>query len=288
MFQVPAALKWMEKSAAGREWLQALSARAAFCGDKWKLKLAEPYQQSFVSVVFPATREGGAHVVLKIQYPHAESEHEAEALRLWGGNGAIKLFDYDEQNHALLLEKCEPGEHLSVRPADEALEVFAELLPRLWIPAGKPFRSLADEATAWLKELPVNWERAGRPFETALLEAAVEAIEFLRGTQGEQVLVHQDLHGDNVLSARREPWLVIDPKPLVGERELSLAPILRGYEFGHSRRHVLERLDKLSSALRLDRERARLWALGQTLAWGFEGTVGYHKHMETARWLWQA
>lgn len=288
MFQVPAALKWMEKSVAGREWLRELTARAAFCGNKWKLKLGEPYQQSFVSVVFPATREDGAHVVLKIQYPHAESEHEAEALRLWGGNGAIKLFDYDEQSHALLLEKCEPGEHLSLIEAEIALEVFTQLLPRLWIPAGKPFRSLADEAAGWLKELPQNWERAGRPFEAALLEAALEALEHLRPTQGEQVLIHQDLHGDNVLSARREPWLAIDPKPLVGERELSLAPILRGYEFGHSRRHVINRLDRLTSALGLDRERARLWALGQTLAWGFEGTVGYHKHMETARWLSQA
>ena len=90
-----------------------------------------------------------------------------------------------------------------------------------------------------------------------------------------------------MLSAEREPWLAIDPKPLVGERELSLAPIIRGYEFGHSRRDVIYRLDTLTTALRLDRERARLWALGQTLAWGFEVNLVYDKHVETARWLWQ-
>ena len=100
--------------------------------------------------------------------------------------------------------------------------------------------------------------------------------------------MHQDLHGDNVLRAAREPWLAIDPKPLIGERELSLAPIIRGYEFGHSRAQVIHRLDKLTTALRLDRERARLWALGQTLAWAFEGNLVYNKHVETARWLWQA
>jgi streptomycin 6-kinase len=78
------------------------------------------------------------------------------------------------------------------------------------------------------------------------------------------------------------------PKPLVGERELSLAPIIRGYEFGHSRAQVIHRLDQLTEALRLNRERVRLWALAQTLAWGFEGSIAYDKHMETARWLWEA
>ena len=288
MFQVPSALKWMEKSPEGREWLRGLSFRVAACVNKWALSLEAPCQQSFVSIVFPARLSDGSPAVLKVQYPHAESEHEAEALRLWNGEGAIRLFDYDPTHHALLLERCEPGDHLAVVPAEEALAVFAQLLPRLWVKAGKPFRSLQDEAADWLKELPLSWERAGRPYEAALLEAALEGLDRLRGTQGEQVLLHQDLHGDNVLRAEREPWLVIDPKPLTGERELSLAPIIRGYEFGHSRAHVVQRLDKLTTALRLDRERVRLWTLGQTLAWGFEGSLVYDKHVETARWLWQA
>jgi len=287
MFQIPSALRWMEKSPKGSEWLRELPERVTACVNKWALDLEAPYQQSFVSMVFPARLSDGSPAVLKIQYPHMESEHEAEALRLWNGQGAIRLFDYDPEHHALLLERCEPGDHLSGVGADEAFEVFAQLLPRLWIKAGKPFRSLSDEAAGWLKELPLNWERAGRPFEIALFDAALEGIDRLRGTQGEQVLIHQDLHGDNVLRAAREPWLVIDPKPLTGERELSLAPIIRGYEFGHSRVHVVHRLDKLTTALRLDRERARLWALGQTLAWAF-GSSFYDKHVETARWLWQA
>jgi hypothetical protein len=54
-----------------------------------------------------------------------------------------------------------------------------------------------------------------------------------------------DFYGDNGLGATREPWLAIDPKPLVGERDLSLAPIKRGYEFGHRRTDVVYRLDNL-------------------------------------------
>lgn len=288
MFQIPSCLKWIEKSAGGREWLRDLPSRARACAQKWKLELEAPYPQSFVSIVFPARRSDGSPAVLKIQYPHAESDYEEEALRLWNGEGAVQLFEYDPGHHALLIERCEPGDHLSSAAAEEALEVLAGLLPRLWVKAGEPFRSLQDEAAGWSRELPQSWERAGRPYEAALLDAALEGLERLSRTQGEQILIHQDLHGDNVLRAEREPWLVIDPKPLTGERELSLAPIIRGYEFGHSRADVVHRLDMLTSELRLDRERSRLWALAQTLAWGYEGSLVYDKHIETARWLWQA
>jgi len=120
--------------------------------------------------------------------------------------------------------------------------------------------------------------------ERALIDSALAALDFLIGTQGEQVLLSQDLHGDNVLRAQRG-WLAIDPKPLVGERELALAPIIRGYDFGHSRANMCKRLNWLTGTLQLDRERARKWALAQTLAWSFEGTVAYDKHIQTARWL---
>jgi streptomycin 6-kinase len=106
----------------------------------------------------------------------------------------------------------------------------------------------------------------------------------LSTTQSEQVLLHQDLHGDNVLAAEREPWLVVDPKPLLGEREFALAPIVRSSELGHSKRDVLYRLDRLTAELGLDRERALGWAIGQTMAWAADGeyVVG---HVETVQWL---
>ena len=225
--------------------------------------------------------------VLKIQWPHRESEHEAAALELWDGDGAVRLLAQDEERHALLIERCRPGTYLRELDADAALGVLIGLLPRLWKPAAAPFRSLAEEAGWWAGYIREEWDKAGRLFEEELVDAAVAALEELAPTQGEQVLVHQDLHADNVLAAQREPWLAIDPKPLVGEREFGLAPIIRSFELGHSRRAVVERLDRLSSELGLDRERARGWALGQTIAWSF-GSEFQASHVETARWLVQA
>jgi streptomycin 6-kinase len=287
-FQLPPALNWLEKSEQGRAWLCDLPSRVARCVERWGLRLEAPYPQSLVSIVFAAVLRDGSPAVLKIQWPHPESEHEHEALQLWNGNGAVRLLAYDAKEHALLLERCEPGDHLSTVGVEQALEVFAEMLPQLWVPAGRPFRSLAEECAEWRKRLPAEWELARHPFERALLDAALEAIDRLSSIQSAQLLLHQDLHRDNVLRARRKPWLAIDPKPLAGEKEFSLAPIVRSYEFGHSRVDVLHRLDRLSTALRLDRERCRLWTLVQTLAWAFDGALVSDRHVETARWLWQA
>jgi streptomycin 6-kinase len=223
-------------------------------------------------------------VVLKVQFPDRESEHEADALRLWAGEGAVRLLDDDPERHALLLERARPGTPLSELEADDALDVAIGLLPRLWKPAGAPFRPLADEAAWWVSYLPDEWEEAGRPFERRLLDAALDALRALGPTQGEQVLLHQDLHAGNVLRAEREPWLVIDPKPLAGEREFGVAALVRGGELGDSRRDVLDRLDRLTAELGLDRDRARGWALGQTIAWG----IGHAGHARIARWLVEA
>jgi streptomycin 6-kinase len=244
--------------------------------------LEEPFAGSNVSLVIPAGDK-----VLKVQWPHRESEHEAAALDLWDGDGAVRLLAHDEERHALLLERCRPGTSLGELDADAALGVLTGLLARLWKPAGPPFRSLAEEAGWWAGYIREEWDKEGRLFEEELVAAAVAALDELAPTQGEQVLIHQDLHADNVLAAERDPWLVIDPKPIAGEREFGLASIIRSSELGHSEHAAVGRLDRLSSELGLDRERARGWALGQAIAWSF-GAEYHEKHVETARWLLQA
>jgi streptomycin 6-kinase len=249
--------------------------------ERWSLTLGDLYVQGAAGCATRAALADGTPVVLKLQRPHRESEHEAEALRAWDGDGAVRLLAHDPERHALLLERCVPGTPLSGLDQDAALDVLAGLLPRLWKPAGAPFRSLADEAAWWAEYLPRTW-RGDRD----LLDAALDALRTLPPTQGEQVLLHQDLHGDNVLAAGREPWLVVDPKPLAGERELAVAPVVRSIELGGRRRDVLRRFDRLTSELGLDRERARGWTIAQTVAGASGPRASWHA--QVARWLLEA
>jgi streptomycin 6-kinase len=256
--------EWRQHPVFGA-WFEALPSLVESCANRWSLELGEPWTNSAASLTMPATR-GTERLVLKIQLPDRDGDHEAEALRRWDGAGAVRLIDHDAHARALLLERCEPGTPVAALEPDRALDVMIGLVRRLEMPAGAPFRPLADEAAELTQEMLDHWEHMGRPVDQRLILAAAEAFEDLTTTQGEQVLVNQDLHADNVLAAQREPWLVIDPQPLAGEREFGVAAMVRGMELGHSRAAVLHRLHRVSSELGLEEDRVRRWTIAHTVS----------------------
>ena len=258
------------------EWLAALPSLVAECAEQWSLQLEEPVDTAHALVV-PA-RE----VVLKLNAPsHFEADNEAEALERWAGDGAVRVVARDDARRAYLCERCRPGTPLSDVDADQ-VAVVAELLPRLSLELEKPhpFRLLADEAERWAEEVPHRFEHDGRPFERALLDYAVDV--FRSADRSASFLVNQDLHGWNVLRAEREPWLVIDPKPLVGEREIDAVGLLRNAasedEPGRSVRRWLDALADLG----LDRGRTQAWGAAHALAWAWSPSSGWDEDQVAA------
>ncbi len=286
---VPKGLEWWRGEPGGRDWLERLPTLVAECAEQWSLALEEPFHCAHVSYVAGARLPDGRPAVLKVNFPEPESEHEAAALAHWGGEGAVRLYAEDAARRALLVERCEPGTRLWERRGgeEEANRIAAEVLRRLWRPppAGHRFRLLGDEAAWWSEELPERWERLGRPYERRLLDEAVDFLRQARPDQGEAVLLHQDLHGGNVLAAVREPWLAVDPKPLVGERAFDTASLLRDrrWELRNdpaAPARVRRRVDALAADLELDRERLRGWGIAHALAWDPDEDM-----IACARWL---
>jgi streptomycin 6-kinase len=279
VLDVPAGLQWWSSQPEGADWLAALPQIVDAALDRWSLRLGAVFEAprmiGFVASV--QVGEAATPAVLKINMPHRESEHEADALAHWDGHGAARLLASEPREHALLLERCLPGTPLwKVDDEDAAMHIAASVLRRIWRPPPKAhaFASLADEARRWGEKLPRLYDRLGRPFEHALLDTALAAIRELAADQADFVVVHQDLHGGNVLRAEREPWLIIDPKPLVGERAFDVASLLRDRRSMLSgpsgASFVRRRLDILVDELGLDRERMRLWGIVHALAWGAE------------------
>lgn len=264
--KVPTSLEWWRRVPGGTDWLDRLPSIVAECVEEWSVCIGEPYD-AHVSYVARVERDDGTGAVLKVNFPDAETEHEADALAFWPGDASVHLLESSPERRALLVERCDPGTQLWVRADEEALEVARELLPKLWR-AGEPgpsFRRIADEAPMWAETL------AARTLERELLEAALVALAELPHTQGELVLCNEDFHGGNVLLSERG-WLAIDPKPIVAEREFGVVSLVR------DRRPVdsatLERrLDALVD-LGLDRDRMRRWSLVHALWWGADDRTG--------------
>ena len=258
--QLPTSLTEMWKREP--EWLDELPRVVRELAVEWELALEEPIDTPH-SLVVPA-----GDVVLKVNAPsHFEADHEADALARWDGRGAVRVVARADDQRAFLIERCRPGTRLWDSAADEP-SVVAELLLRLRGEATEPhpFRLAADEALRWAEDVQARYALGGRPFEQSLVDLAVDV--FGSADPGAKALVNQDLHGGNILSAGREPWLVIDPKPLVGERELDGVGPLRNAAWNGGTPAVRRWLDVLEET-GLDRERAQAWGAAHALAWGW-------------------
>jgi streptomycin 6-kinase len=210
-----------------RDWISGLPQIVAGLADRWSLRVGEPFQPGGqCSWTAPVTGPAGASLVLKVGFPFpgGEERDEAAGLRVWAGNGAVRLHAAcaGESAYGLLMERCLPGTPLGQSlPEPEQDQVVAGLLVRLWAQphTGYPFRPLAQMCAAWADEFEREYAAAGAAdrIDPGLARAGIALFRDLPGTADAQVLLCTDLHGDNILAAQRAPWLVIDPKPYVGD-----------------------------------------------------------------------
>ncbi|MET9351004.1 aminoglycoside phosphotransferase family protein [Streptomyces termitum] len=278
MIHVPeelAASQAKYNGAAGRAFVAALPGLAADFLDRWGLRLSGPPMHGVASLVLPVDRAGGAPAALKLQLLDEESEGEPVGLRVWDGDGAVRLLDHDPETGTMLLERADETRHLS-RLGDEraAVRILAGLLARLSArPAPPGLRTLGATAAAMLGAAPGAAARLGAP-DAALLTDCAAAVREVAAEPGDRLL-HWDLHYDNVLGADREPWLAIDPKPLAGDPGFELLPALTDL-WNPDPAAIRWRFDLLAEHLGLDRGRALAWTLGRVLQnglWDVEDAV---------------
>ncbi|MFB7086868.1 aminoglycoside phosphotransferase family protein [Streptomyces sp. NPDC056296] len=249
--------------AAGRAFIDGLPALAAGFLDRWELRLDGPSMHGWAALVLPVVRGDGTPAVLKLQILDEETEGEPVALRLWDGDGAVRLLDHDAATGTMLLERLDASRMLShVEDSREAVLVIARLLAHLTATSAPPgVRRLGDIARRMLERTPWVLERIADPADRRLVSDCAAAVREVADEPGDRLL-HWDLHYDNVLAADRAPWLAIDPKPLAGDPGFDLLPALDNrYDPDETR----WRFDAMTDVLGLDRERARAWSLGRVL-----------------------
>lgn len=253
----------------GRQgWLARLPVVVRDLADRWVLEVGEPYLPGGSTAwVAPARMSNGGDVVVKVAWRHTEAEHEALGLRAWAGDGAVKLYaaaTVGPDTVALLLERCVPGTSLGSRPEDEQDIVIAGLLRRLWRapPPGHRFRPLQAMCDSWADEFEDRARGVPVRLDPGVVREGVALFRSLPATAERTVLLCTDLHAENVLAAEREPWLVIDPKPYVGDPTFDvLQHLLNCEERLHADPRGLAR--RTADLLDLDPERLVLWLLAR-------------------------
>ena len=251
-----------EREAIAR-WRTQVPALVAALGREWELRVDGTPMAGHTAAVVPVRTSTGDAAVLKVGWPHPEAEHEHLALRAWAGEGTVRLLRADPRRFALLLERAEPGHDLGRVDVRKACEVVAALYPRLHRAAIPQLTRLSAHAARWAASLGElsRGDLVPRRFAD---QASSLARGFARDPGTDGTLLHTDLHFANVLAASREPWLVIDPKPLSGDPAYEVAPMLwnRWDEViasGDPRTAILDRMYALVDGAGLDEDRVRAW-----------------------------
>jgi streptomycin 6-kinase len=244
-------------------WLSTLRSTVARLAYAWSVTVGAPFQPGGQTAwVAPARDAAGNHLVLKVAWRHNEALHEADGLRVWDGQGAVRLHmsaEFDD-TIALLMERCHPGTPLATQPEQAQDLVVAGLLGRLWhaSPTGTAFRPLQAMCDQWADEFATKTVTGQRTIDAGLARDGIALFRSLPASADRQVLLCTDLHAENVLAAEREPWLVIDPKPYVGDPTYDpLQHMLNCPQRLHADPHAFAA--RLAGLLELDRHRLLLW-----------------------------
>jgi streptomycin 6-kinase len=247
-------------------WLDRLSDTIRNLEQRWSLTLGAPFDTDDVSCawVASATRADGTSAVLKLAMPHMEGKHEIQGLRFWNGDPTVRLLEADDELGAMLLERCVPGTTLRALPETEQDLVIAGLLRRLWRSPSTPhpFRPLSAMTEHWSGETLSHIERWP---DAGLVREGLRLFRELPRTAPTEVLLATDLHAGNVLRSERQPWLVIDPKPFVGDPAYDATQHLFNCR-ARLRSDPHGTIRRIADLLGLDRERVRLWTFARAAA----------------------
>ncbi len=256
---------------AGTAWIGRLPGIIDQCASRWSLTVAPPFAPLSYNYVAPAVGADGTPLVLKVGFPCRELLFEAEALRLFDGNGICRLLAFDNDAGARLLEQVQPGTTIDGLDDEKGVAVAAGVMQRLWrpAPAGHPFPTTAD----WGKGFARTRERfdgGTGPLPAALFERGESLFSELLASSAEPVLLHGDLHHFNILAAGPGKWLAIDPKGLVGEPAYEVGALLRNprpslLDQAHPEQTLARCIDLFADALGFDRHRLRDWGIAQAV-----------------------
>lgn len=215
-------------------------------------------------------RRSGAPAMLKVALD-AEEKFGGLLMAYWDGDGAAKVLE--QKGDALLLERAEGTISLADLARngrdDEATRIICATVAKLHAPRARPLPELVP-LRQWFQDLEPAAATHGGQFATS----AEVARELLRDQQ-EIVVLHGDVHHDNILDFGDRGWLAIDPKRITGDRNFDYANIFCNPDLADPTRpvaakHFGRRLEIISEVAGLDRRRLIEWVVawtGLSAAW---------------------
>lgn len=253
---------------AGKKWLENIPVIIKKYEQEWGITCLSPFPLSY-NYVAPAKTQDERHVVLKISFPNNhEFPLELKALNFYDGMGSIKILREDIENGVMLLEKAEPGTRIrDISPDEKQISFASDVMRKIHKPVPDNITSLFPSILDWAKAFDrykAKFTSVSGPVPQWMFDRAETIFKEFPKDKKQLVLLHGDLHSDNILLSNRG-WLAIDPKGIVGEREFELGAYLRNpyYDYpkgSEYRKLETKRIIQFAEELGFDKKRILDWA----------------------------
>mgnify|MGYP001130247129 CR=1 FL=1 len=278
--------------AEGEAWLERLPALVEVCARRWGVSVRSPVPDlSYNFVAFVVTAEG-TEAVLKIGVPNPELTTEIDALRAYEGGPIVELLEADRELGALLIRRLVPGTSLvEARDDEEGTVTAAHLMCALPVeePSGHEFPKVETWALAF-DRLRARFHGGTGPLPSRLVSKAERVFRELQTSSPGRMLLHGDLHHENILADGERGWAAIDPKGVIGDPAYEAARFqhnpIPGFLSMDDPRVVAERrVEMLASILQEDRARLLGWAFFDAVlaaCWSVEEGTDWRYHLSCA------
>jgi len=214
---MPPSTNWDEWASLHAQHIQALT-------EKWQLRDLIPAPHLSYAYVLLGFQED-TPIALKWVPNILNAQKESNALKALQGHGVVSLLKEDLEQGVLLLERAMPGTSIKTFFPDkdtEALDIACQVMDTLHKTAA-PSQSHAKfpHVREWLKILDQDWS-----ISQGTLIQARQWRDDLLATAGPDILLHGDLHHDNILQ-HNDHWIAIDPHGVIGEKAYEVCAFLR-------------------------------------------------------------
>ncbi|CZL29271.1 GNAT family N-acetyltransferase [Legionella pneumophila] len=269
----------------GRIWLESLPEQMKYAESKFHIKVGNRLSHLSYNYVANAIQSDGQEIIVKFSPPSNDFMLEIQALEFMRGSGVVELIGVDKEKRIALLEKLIPGQMLAkISDDSQATYIAASVMKRLWKPINPAYHDFPT-TQEWFYRFnhPI---KTPPDFPKGLIDKANEIAKNLHQSLSELVLLHGDLHHQNILSAKRESWLAIDPKGVIGEREYEVGALLRNpipdiATKMNTKEVLARRVESLAEILEFNPYKIIAWSFCQAVLaaiWCLDETANEWKH----------
>jgi streptomycin 6-kinase len=186
--------------------------------DKWALTSFQLIPSYSVNLIFICHSESFGSAALKIGNPaFGATTTEFNTLSQYNGRRFCRVFDADIENGVILEECVRPGNPLRDESSlDKRLSVFCSLYKGLHI---TPVNAeIYPTYIGWVSRITEYMSKRQDCIELYLyMKKAKDVCLSVSNMYSQKMLLHGDLHHDNILLGNDGEYIIIDPKGVIGD-----------------------------------------------------------------------